>query len=142
MPAEWEPHAATWIAWPHEETDWPGKLPAIYWVYAEIVRGLATSETVNVLCNSEQDRELAEEMIFKHHPHKEHVKLYRAHTDRSWLRDSMPIAARNQTSEATEWISWNFSAWAKYENFSADKLLYQEVKRYQEKILLKLQARS
>ena len=50
MPAEWEPHRATWIAWPHHEPDWPGKLGAIPWVYAEIARVLGTTpESVRVL---------------------------------------------------------------------------------------------
>src|SRR6476619_60288 len=53
MPAEWEPHDATWIAWPHHEPDWPGKLGAIPWVYAEIVRILASHEQVEVLCHDE-----------------------------------------------------------------------------------------
>src|SRR5438128_2089978 len=51
MPAEWEPHAATWIAWPHERSDWPGKFATIPWVYTEIVRHLHTSETVHLLVN-------------------------------------------------------------------------------------------
>src|ERR671936_410575 len=51
MPAEWEPHEATWIAWPHNRSDWPGKFEAIPWVYAEIVRHLARAETVCVLVN-------------------------------------------------------------------------------------------
>ncbi|MFI5290562.1 MAG: agmatine deiminase family protein, partial [Polyangia bacterium] len=38
MPAEWEPHAATWLAWPHEKSDWPGKFEPIPWVYGEVVR--------------------------------------------------------------------------------------------------------
>ena len=41
MPAEWEPHEATWLGWPHNPTDWPGKLDTIRWVYGEIVRKLA-----------------------------------------------------------------------------------------------------
>ena len=53
MPAEWEPHRATWIAWPHHEPDWPGKLAAIPWVYAEIVRILASHEQVEILCHDE-----------------------------------------------------------------------------------------
>src|SRR5207253_11472647 len=51
MPAEWEPHAATWIAWPHNRDDWPGKFSAIPWVYGEIVRHLHTGEAVNILVN-------------------------------------------------------------------------------------------
>ena len=46
MPAEWEPHAATWIAWPHNRQDWPGKFQPIPWAYAEIVRHLSRHETV------------------------------------------------------------------------------------------------
>src|SRR2546422_1150045 len=49
MPAEWEPERATWIAWPHHAADWPGKFAAIPWVYAEIVRHLAESESVCLL---------------------------------------------------------------------------------------------
>ncbi|MGH7607433.1 MAG: agmatine deiminase family protein, partial [Gemmatimonadales bacterium] len=52
LPAEWEPHAATWIGWPHNATDWPGKFPPIPWVYGEIVRALAPGETVRILVNS------------------------------------------------------------------------------------------
>ena len=51
MPAEWEPHQATWIAWPHNRSDWPGKFATIPWVYAEIVRNLARVERVNILVN-------------------------------------------------------------------------------------------
>src|SRR5690348_13894831 len=53
MPAEWEPHEATWIAWPHHEPDWPGKLGPIPWVYAEIVRVLHGHERVEILCHDE-----------------------------------------------------------------------------------------
>ena len=50
MPAEWEPHRATWLSWPHHEPDWPGKLGPIPWVYAEIARVLAAHEPVEILC--------------------------------------------------------------------------------------------
>ena len=49
MPAEWEPHAATWLAWPHEKTDWPGKFAPIPWVYADIARHLSHVERVRIL---------------------------------------------------------------------------------------------
>jgi hypothetical protein len=54
MPAEWEPHRATWISWPHHEPDWPGKLGPIPWVYAEIVRHLVQSETVTFFTGPKQ----------------------------------------------------------------------------------------
>ena len=53
MPAEWEPHAATWLAWPHNASDWPGKFAAIPWVYAEIVRLLSAREVVHLLVQGE-----------------------------------------------------------------------------------------
>ena len=49
MPAEWEPHEATWLAWPHHRSDWPGKFAPIPWVYGEIVRQLAPGERVRIL---------------------------------------------------------------------------------------------
>ena len=49
MPAEWESHAATWLAWPHYQGDWPGKFEPIPWVYAEIIRNLAKYERVELL---------------------------------------------------------------------------------------------
>src|ERR1700755_1440659 len=49
MPAEWEPHRATWLAWPHYQGDWPGKFEPIAWVYAEIIRNLAKRERVELI---------------------------------------------------------------------------------------------
>src|SRR6266496_1655487 len=51
MPAEWEPHSATWLAWPHYEGDWPGRFEPIPWVYAEIIRNLAKHERVELIVN-------------------------------------------------------------------------------------------
>src|SRR4051812_8216189 len=66
MPAEWEPHDATWIAWPRQEPDWPGKLGPIPWVYAEIVRALHRYEPVDVLCHDETVREAARATLAAH----------------------------------------------------------------------------
>ena len=52
MPAEWEPHEATWLGWPHRLTDWPGRFAPIPWVYGEIVRKLAEGEIVRILVPS------------------------------------------------------------------------------------------
>src|SRR3954463_11611202 len=66
MPAEWEPHEATWIAWPHHEPDWPGKLAPIPWVYAEIVRVLHGFERVEILCHDDEVRAAAESHLRAH----------------------------------------------------------------------------
>ena len=118
MPAEWEPHAATWIAWPHHEPDWPGKLEAITWVYAEIVRALARSEPVEILCNDESSRELAAANLASHHVDPSRFRLHMVSTDRVWLRDSAPTAVLRDGS--LRWVGWTFNAWAKYDNYSRD----------------------
>ena len=66
LPAEWEPHEATWLGWPHNPSDWPGKLEAIPWVYAEIARVLSQYEQVEVLCHNEQVLEDARAGIESH----------------------------------------------------------------------------
>src|SRR5437764_12371794 len=66
FPAEWEPHEATWIAWPHHEPDWPGKLAPIPWVYAEIVRVLHQHERVEILCHNDEVRESAIQTLSAH----------------------------------------------------------------------------
>ena len=133
MPAEWEPHAATWIAWPHNREDWPGKFQSIPWVYAEIVRHLARHELVEIIVtNAEAERsirkllkssgvELGTVVRFNHWP-----------TDRVWTRDYGPIFLRKDSSPRS-WApqnlpgerpllatTWRFNAWAKYPNWKND----------------------
>src|SRR6476620_1101232 len=85
MPAEWERHDATWIAWPHHKPDWPGKLEAIPWVYAEIVRALHTHERVEILCNDDGSRRRAREVLDAHGVAPEGYRLHTVRTDRVWL---------------------------------------------------------
>src|SRR5262249_9191853 len=63
MPAEWEPPDATWLAWPHEREDWPGKFEAILWVYAEIVRHLHASEPIHLLVNDADAESQARDLL-------------------------------------------------------------------------------
>ena len=63
MPAEWEPHAATWLGWPHEPTDWPGKMEPIRWVYGEIIRKVGAGERIRLCVNSPADARRAKEII-------------------------------------------------------------------------------
>ena len=93
MPAEWEPHRATWIAWPHHEPDWPGKLGAIPWVYAEIARVLANHEQVEILCHDGSVMAAAQAALDAHGVRAARMRLHIVPTDRVWLRDSAPTAA-------------------------------------------------
>jgi agmatine deiminase len=119
MPAEWEPHRATWIAWPHHEPDWPGKLAAIPWVYTEIVRLLARHEPVEVLCQSEAIREEARACLRAHAVGTERVRLHIQPTDRVWLRDSAPTGVVDVNGQPAL-INWAFNGWAKYDNWGLD----------------------
>lgn len=119
MPAEWEPHRATWIAWPHREDDWHDKFATVEWVYAEITRALALSEFVEILCVSEEARERAAFCLKMHHVPEGQFRLHIQETDRSWLRDSAPTAV--VLNNSVEWVQWTFNAWAKYDNFHLDQ---------------------
>jgi agmatine deiminase len=119
MPAEWEPHRATWIAWPHHEPDWPGKFEPIPWVYAEIARVLAWHERVEILCQSESAAESARAKLTAHGARLDHIGLHVVPTDRVWLRDSAPIGVRD-SSDGIVLLDWKFNAWAKYDNWALD----------------------
>src|SRR5262249_49499667 len=90
MPAEWEPHAATWIAWPHNRDDWPGKFPAIPWAYAEIVRHLHQSEMVHILVNSAAGERAARQVLEKLPLDWDRIAFLPIRTNRVWTRDYLP----------------------------------------------------
>ena len=119
MPAEWEPHRATWIAWPHHEPDWPEKFAPIPWVYAEIARAIALHEPVEILCQSETVVESARMMLTAHGARLDRIRLHVVPTDRVWLRDSAPIAVQD-ASRNVVLLDWKFNAWAKYDNWTLD----------------------
>src|SRR6201988_2853043 len=87
MPAEWEPHEATWVAWPHQRADWPGKFAAIPWVYAEIVRHLHESERVRILVDDEQAEQRAWHYLRNVPLDEKRIDFFRIPTDRVWTRD-------------------------------------------------------
>jgi agmatine deiminase len=118
FPAEFARHDATWIAWPHHEPDWPGKLEPIPWVYAEIVRALHRYERVEILCHDDNVLESAR-LHLDAHGVQDNVRLHVVPTDRVWLRDSGPSGVlRDDGSVAL--VNWRFNAWAKYDNFERD----------------------
>src|SRR3954471_7974784 len=84
FPAEWSRHEATWIAWPHHEPDWPGKLAPIPWLYAEIVRALHRHERVEIVCHSEAVRAAAEDHLHAHGV-ESNYRLHVVPSDRVWL---------------------------------------------------------
>ncbi len=137
MPAEWEPHAATWLAWPHYEPDWPGKFEPIPWVYAEIVRYLSRGERVEIVVKDAPLEKTARRTLKRAHALNDNVRFHLWPTDRVWTRDSgcafvfealesqnpHPVAenaTRVGHSRGLAAITWRFNAWAKYPNWKRD----------------------
>src|SRR2546425_7144024 len=118
MPAEWEPHAATWIGWPRNVSDWPGKFPPIPWVYGEIVRALARGEIVRILVNSAAHQAQASRILKQAGVELDRVYFLRFPTNRGWTRDFGPIFVRQGPGLAI--ARFHFNAWAKYKDWKKD----------------------
>lgn len=119
MPAEWEPHQATWIAWPHQRDDWPGKFAPIPWVYTEIVRQLARSERVCILIEKPAEQPRVRGRLRRAGVDLQRVELVVVPTDRVWTRDSGPIFVRDPAGRVAA-TDWRFNGWAKYDNWQKD----------------------
>ncbi len=126
MPAEWEPHEATWIAWPHNRDDWPGRFAPIPWVYGEIVRRLAQVERVCILVENQDLEQGARRILKKVGADLEAVEFFRCATNRSWTRDYGPIFVRNKSGEVAI-TNWNFNGWAKYDNWKHDNAVTAQI---------------
>jgi agmatine deiminase len=137
MPAEWEPHEATWLAWPHNKEDWPGKFEAIPWVYAEIIRYLARQERVELIVDDAAAERRARAILNRANALSDNVRFHWWATDRVWLRDSgctfviatghvattaLGRRGRPLASPACA-VTWRFNAWAKYSNYRQDAKL-------------------
>jgi agmatine deiminase len=129
MPAEWEPHASTWLAWPHFRGDWPGKFEPIPWVYAEIVRNLARHERVDLIVDDASWEKRARAVLEKAGAVSgalaDNVCFHRWRTDRVWTRDSGCIFVRRARDHGEETgllaLHFQFNAWAKYPNYAFDE---------------------
>jgi agmatine deiminase len=122
MPAEWEPHEATWLGWPHNETDWPGKIDTIRWVYGEMVRKISPGETVRILVKDQEMAKLAKSYLKRAGADLSQVQFVKHPTNRGWTRDSGPICVRRRAGRNSEIaiIHCHFNAWAKYEDWDLD----------------------
>jgi agmatine deiminase len=119
MPAEWGPHAATWVAWPHRRADWPGKLAAVVWVYAEIVRHLSRGERVGILVNEAVSRARAARALRRAGADLGRVEFVEIPTDRVWTRDYCPLWLVGPGGSVAV-TDWHFNGWAKYADWRLD----------------------
>ncbi len=123
MPAEWERHEATWLGWPHNETDWPGKLDTIRWVYGEMVRKIEAQEKVRILVGSKSEEKLARGYLSKAGASLRRVEFIVHPTNRGWTRDTGPIWVTREKGGRREKaiVHFHFNAWAKYPDWQKDR---------------------
>ncbi|MCH7724823.1 MAG: agmatine deiminase family protein, partial [Bacteroidetes bacterium] len=118
LPAEWEPHEATWIAWPHNKNDWPGKFSSIKWVYAEIVKNISFGEKVRIIVQSKNHKLKAENVLKSVSADLFNIEFFIKKTNRGWLRDSAPFFVKDRNSIIA--VDFKFNGWAKYDNYKLD----------------------
>jgi agmatine deiminase len=130
MPAEWESHEATWIGWPHNSTDWPGKIEPIHWVYGEIVRKIAPGEIVRILINSTAHEAQARKVLKNADVSMSRVEFLRFPTNRGWTRDFGPIfIKRTKPYPEVAIARFRFSAWARYPDWKKDDAIPERTAR-------------
>lgn len=119
IPAEFEYHEATWIGWPNNKSDWPGKFQPIPWVYGGIVRYLSSGEKVRIIVQSNEHQQSAIKVLNSVNADMSNVEFFKLETDRNWLRDAGPQFVKNSKNEIVL-INFKFNAWAKYDNYKLD----------------------
>ena len=125
MPAEWDLHAATWIGWPHNVRDWPGKFAPIPWVYGEIVRALVPGEAVHIIVSSARHEDSARRVLGKAGVDLSAVRFFRFPSDRGWTRDFGPMfVRRDQPRPELAVNDFRFTGWGKYPDHQKDRKIH------------------
>lgn len=119
MPAEWEPHAGTWLSWPHKVDTWPGKLAAIPPVWVEMVRALSPGEHVHILVKEPAP---VAALLQEAGVDRSSVTLHDVPTDDAWTRDHGPIFVTRRGRHASlAVVDWRFNSWGgKYPPWDLD----------------------
>jgi len=124
MPAEWEPHAATWLSWPHKEASWPGNFAPIPRLYAHLVRTLSRHEPVHVLAGGEELFAAVSRLV----GNLPNVTVHDIPTDDAWLRDSGPTFLVGPRGAPPTLVNWGYNAWGnKYPPYEHDDLIPTEI---------------
>jgi len=120
LPAEWERHEATWIGWPFNKEDWPGKFSPIPWVYGEIVRRISKGEKVRIIVDNDKQKKEARKVLKSVGVDTGQIEYYKLETDRNWLRDAGPQFVKDKNGKVNL-VEFRFNGWAKYDNYKKDK---------------------
>ena len=144
MPAEWEKHEATWLAWPHSSTDWPTKLDAIRWVYGEVARKICPGEMIRLVVDNRTEVKLANRYLGMAGVDLAKVQFVFHPTNRSWVRDTGPIFVRTSAKRKTETaiVHFHFNGWAKYNDWQKDRRVPDAAAKYLGKRLFHARAKG
>ena len=119
MPAEWERHAATWLAWPHNRDDWPGKFDLIPKVFVQLATELSRVERVRIIVGGASVEASVKRLLLEGGADLAQVDFHHAATDRSWTRDFVPLFVQGQGEVAA--VKFRFDGWARYDNHALDE---------------------
>jgi agmatine deiminase len=124
FPAEWHPHTATWLSWPHKEASWPGKIGMIYPKYCEFIKVLTEGELVRINAGDEQIKAFAKEQLTAAGVDLNKVEFFDFATNDAWCRDHGPAFLINETTKQKAIIDWGYNAWGgKYPPFDLDDVI-------------------
>jgi agmatine deiminase len=125
FPAEFEPHEATWLSWPHKEASWPGKLYTIYPPYARFIKELTKGELVRINVADEDIKASAIGHLEKENVDLDKVEFFFHPTNDAWCRDHGPAFLINPSAKQKKIIvDWNYNAWGnKYPPFDLDDVI-------------------
>jgi len=128
MPAEWEKQAAIWLAWPHNQEDWPDKFEPIPWVYAEMIRYISHSQRVRLIVKNTREKKQATTILERAGVNLNFIDFFIMPTDRVWMRDSAPTFVYKGKDRVL--LDWRFNAWAKYDNWHNDNKIPSGIASY------------
>ena len=130
MPAEWEKHEATWLAWPHQKADWPGKFAAIPYVFVEIIKHITNGERCRLVVKDAAAKKQATQFLKNAHINLDKVDFFTIPTNRGWMRDAGPIYVKDKAGKKAM-TNWKFNGWAKYANHKLDNKIPEEINKTQ-----------
>ena len=125
FPAEFAPHEATWLSWPHKESSWPGKIHTIYPAYCRFVKELTLSEQVCInVCNTGM-QEFAMQSLAKEEVDLSRVSFFLHPTNDAWCRDHGPAFLIHASANHKKVIiDWDYNAWGgKYPPYDLDDVI-------------------
>lgn len=124
FPAEWHPHTATWLSWPHKEESWPGKIVTVYPQYCQFIKALTEGELVRINVKNEEMAAFAKQQLQLVDVDLSRVEFYPFETNDAWCRDHGPAFLINPETKEKVIVDWGYNAWGgKYPPFDLDDVI-------------------